>query len=64
MTDLVKEIDNAMQVVSSLSKAAREAGEQNLMYAANRAWHQLSDARSLLETARQRTSQLRQGEPR
>jgi hypothetical protein len=45
--DLDKEIVNAMQVVSNLARDAKEVGEETLAYAANRAWHQLYNAREL-----------------
>lgn len=44
MTDLDKELENALQVCNNLSRDARAAGDLPTMYAANRAWHQLSDA--------------------
>jgi hypothetical protein len=52
MTDLEKEIENAIQVCNNLSRDARAAGDMPTMYAANRAWHQLSDARSDLNKRR------------
>lgn len=45
MSDLDKEIESAMQVVSNLSTDARAEGDLPTMYAANRAWHALSAAR-------------------
>lgn len=52
MTDIYKELDNALQVCNNLSRDAKQAGDLPTMYAANRAWHQLSDARQDLEKRR------------
>jgi hypothetical protein len=41
MTDLKKQTDAMMEALSDLSARAKEAGDGDLMYAANRAWHQL-----------------------
>jgi hypothetical protein len=41
MTDLRKQTDAAMKVLSELSARAKETGDGDLMYAANRAWTQL-----------------------
>lgn len=51
---LMSELDNAMQILSILSLDAKAAGNDPLMYAANRAWRQLHDARkdAIAETAR------------
>jgi hypothetical protein len=46
MTDIEKEIDNAKQVVSNLSRDAKAAGDLPTMYKANQAWHALQDAGS------------------
>lgn len=40
-----KQVDQAMRVLSDLSNAAKESGDIILMYAANRAWHELHNAR-------------------
>lgn len=41
MTDSKKQIDAAMKVLSDLSALAKQTGNDDLMYAANRAWVQL-----------------------
>lgn len=41
MTDLTKQTEAAMKAITDLSVAAKEAGDGDLMYAANRAWTQL-----------------------
>lgn len=41
MSDLTKQAAAAMKVLSELSTAAKEAGDGDLMYAANRAWTEL-----------------------
>lgn len=43
---LMEKLDKAMLVINDLSRDAKAAGESELMYAANRAWHQLFDVRS------------------
>lgn len=50
--DLDKELENALQVCNNLSRAARAEGDLPTMYAANRAWHQLCDARADLNKRR------------
>lgn len=42
---LDRELNNAMQVISNLSRDAKADGDRLTMYAANRAWHELNDAR-------------------
>jgi hypothetical protein len=44
MSDLDKEVDNALQVVSNLSRDAKAAGDIPTMYKANQAWHALHEA--------------------
>ena len=39
-------ITAAMRVISNLSAEAKNAGKTELMYAANRAWHQLFNVRN------------------
>jgi len=41
MMGLKKQTDAAMKVLSDLSASAKNAGDGDLMYAANRAWTQL-----------------------
>jgi hypothetical protein len=41
MTDLRKQTDAVMKAISDLSARAKDAGDGDLMYAANRAWTQL-----------------------
>lgn len=50
--DLDKELENALQVCNNLSRDARAAGDLPTMYAANRAWGQLFNARKDLEGRR------------
>jgi hypothetical protein len=38
---LMDKLANAIRVVNDLSVSAKTAGDDDLMYAANRAWHQL-----------------------
>lgn len=45
MTDIDRELNNAMQIISDLSRDAKAEGDPPTMYAANRAWHELNDAR-------------------
>lgn len=40
-------ITEAMNVLTTLSTAAKEAGEDQLMYSANRAWRELWAARDM-----------------
>jgi hypothetical protein len=54
MTDIDKELENAIQVCSNLSRDAKAAGDLPTMYAANRAWNNLFNARKDL-TKRRRT---------
>lgn len=44
MTDLAKELRNALRVCNNLASAAKAEGDLPTMYAANRAWHQLCAA--------------------
>lgn len=44
MTDIDKELDNALQVCNNLSRDAKAAGDMPTMYEANRAWHELRRA--------------------
>lgn len=39
--DINKQTEAAMKALSELSNAAKSAGNGDLMYAANRAWHEL-----------------------
>lgn len=41
---LMEKLANAIRVVNDLSIAAKTAGDDDLMYAANRAYHQLYKA--------------------
>ncbi len=41
MIDLKRQTEAAMKVLSQLSTSAKEAGDGDLMYAANRAWTHL-----------------------
>jgi hypothetical protein len=41
MASLTKETDAVMKAISELSARAKESGDGDLMYAANRAWTQL-----------------------
>ena len=44
MVDLTKELDNALRVISDLSRDAKAEGDLPTMYKANQAWHVLYDA--------------------
>lgn len=51
-------ITNAMNVLTALATAAQDAGEDQLMYAANRAWRELwaaRDRRTPAQVHRERT---------
>jgi len=57
MTDTLKtKTESAMKVLSDLSKDAKTAGNNALMYAANRAWHELYDQRWPASSAEQKKS--------
>lgn len=44
MIDLTKELDNALTMVSNLSRDAKLQGDLPTMYKANQAWHALHEA--------------------
>jgi hypothetical protein len=48
----MSELDNIMQLLGILSHDAKAAGDTNMMYAANRAWRELHDARQAAQPAR------------
>jgi hypothetical protein len=47
--DLEKELENALQVCTNLSRDAQAAGDLPTMYSANRAWAELFAARKDLD---------------
>lgn len=52
-THLDKALDRAIAAASEASSEAKEAGDLPTMYAANRAWHQLVDAKNDIAKRRQ-----------
>lgn len=49
--ELVDETYRLMRKISELSDKARAAGDKNLMYATNRAWHEISAHQARVERA-------------